>query len=373
MSAEYRIDVLDTSGALVAQFTDYLALSYSNQVSAPGLLRFNLLDRSPYLSALQTRYIARVFRRNLARNVNWYRDFSGLILGVSRQFTDHEVIEVICPGALWLLNTRIVDWYKGVESRSQFTAVPVETILKTLVDYNAGPNATTVNGRILRNGAISGVTIEADSAAGLVLNWACDFDVLLETMQKAALSGGGDFDLVPNGAGYIFTYYPGQKGTDRTATVRFALGYGNMGEPVYSYNRVDEKTVAIVGGQGEGITRRFRLRTSAQAASSDAEMLVDANDVPENADADSMLDDRGDAELQKTVAQQTYDYKVLQTSGYYYGRDYFVGDLVTGQLWFNGLTITQKIIGVEVGFDNTGSQENIDVQMQTVGITCARP
>lgn len=365
MSVEFKIVIENTSGVAVAQITDYLALSIAKQVKAPGALTFDLLATSPYLGALQTRYFVKVYRRNLARNLDWYLEFVGLVLGITRQYTDHEIITVICPGILWLLNTRIVAFYEGLEGSSMFTAVAAETILKTLVDRNAGSAATTANGRI-RNGTISGITIETDAADGFVLNWQVSLEALLDNLQKVAEIAGGDFDLVETApATYEFRWYAGQRGTDRTATVKFSLGGGNMGEPEYSYMRQDEKTVAIVGGQGSGPIREFATASSAGAATNDAEVVVNATDVAPSATSQATLEDRGSAYLERQAAQQTYNYNVVQTSGSYYGRDYTVGDLVTGVLWFSGAEITQKILGANIDQDNDGN-ESIEMELQTL-------
>jgi len=367
VSVEFKIVIENTAGVGVAQITDHLALSVSKQVNAPGACTFDILATSPYLAALQTRYFVKVYRRNVKRSLDWYVEFVGMVLGVTRKYTDHEIITVICPGILWLLSTRVVAYYDGLEGLAQFTAVAAETILKTLVSYNAGANALTANGRV-RAGTISGITIQTDAAGGFVLNWECSLEALLENMQKLVEITGGDFDLVETGAAtFEFRWYAGQRGIDRSATVKFSLAMGNMGEPDYSYIRQDEKTAAIVGGQGQGVTRQFAspAPTSAGAADNDTEVVVNATDVAPSTTSNQTLTDRGSAELQRQAAQQTFNYKVIQTSGAYYGRDYNVGDLVTGVLWFSGVEVTQKILGANIDQDNDGN-EAISMELQTV-------
>jgi hypothetical protein len=246
-----------------------------------------------------------------------------------------------------------VAWKAGTASRSVFTSDPAETIMKTLVSYNAGSAATTGHGRI-RTGTITGISTAADGADGTVTDWYCAYDNLLETLQKLARIAGGDFDLVKTGAqAWEFEFYTTRLGTDRSATVIFSLEYDNMSNPRFVTQRLSEATVALVGGQGEGSLRQVVTRTGANyAAGNDIEIFVDARDAGSTAG----LNAKGDTVLEERRAYDQFDFDVLQTAVSLYGKHYFLGDLVTAVNPFTGTALARKINGVTVTV-NRGTEQ----------------
>lgn len=249
-----------------------------------------------------------------------------------------------------MLGWRIVAWPAATANRSKFTSAKAETIMKTLVEYNAGASATTGNGRH-RTGTITGISTAADAAGGNTLDWYCAHAILLETLQKLALVAGGDFDLVKTGAqAWEFEFYPGQLGTDRSGEVVFALDYDNMANPRFRTGRLGEKTVAIVGGQGEDSQRDITVRTGANYSSSnDIEVFVDAREIDKGNTAG--LQAKGDQELEALRALDQFDFDVLQTAVGAYGRHYFLGDLVTVVSPFTGAASDRKVRSVTVTVD----------------------
>ena len=360
MSAEYRLDIHTATGVKLAEVTDFLSLSYRRQVNAPGLLTFTLRGDHRVVSQLEDNGQVIVYRRNATMGLDWTADFWGLFRAQKRWYTDHDLFEARCPGILTMLSWRIVAWYANTANRSSFTNAKAETIMKTLVSYNAGSNATITNGRI-RNGTITGISVQADGAGGNTISIDCAWDNLLDVLQKIASIGGGDFDLIKTGAAaWEFRWYAGQRGTDRTATLLFALERGNMADPEHSYDRLEEHTVAIVGGQGEGNQRAAVVRTGADySASNDIEMFVDAR----NNTTTEGLNASGDVRLKEMQAKQSFSFKVLQTPACYYGVHYSLGDLVKAQ--YGSVNVTQKIVAVSVGLDKNGA-EKIDVEMETI-------
>ncbi len=360
MATEYRLDVYSASGTKVAEITDFVSLSYRKSVNEPGLLTFSLLGVNQVINLLASDCILVVYRRNQQLGLSWTPDFTGILRKWRARYTDHEIYEATCPGIMTLLSWRIVAYKAGTADRSSFSNKKAETIMKTLVSYNAGSAATTGNGRI-RNGAITGLSVQADGAHGNSLTINCAYDNLLDTLQTIAAVGGGDFDLVRTGAGtYEFRWYTGQLGTDRTASVLFALERGNMNNPVRLNDRLDERTVAIVGGQGEADARSVAVRTGADySASNDTEIFVDARNTSDTAG----LNTKGDARLHDTRALRKFSYSVTQTPACAYGVHYGLGDLVRAQ--YQTVNEAQKIIGITVGLE-AGSAEQIAVETQAV-------
>lgn len=358
--SEYRLDIHTAAGVKLAEITDFWTLQYRRQVNAPGVLSFTVAGDHRVVSQLEHNSQVIVYRRNADLGLDWTPEFVGLYRAQRRRYTNRAVFTATCPGCMTMLAWRIVAWKASTANRSNFQNVPAETVMKTLVDYNAGANATTANGRI-RNGVIPGITVQADGGGGDTISVGCAYANLLETLQKVAVIGGGDFDLVKTGAAtYEFRWHAGQRGTDRTAQVLFALERGNMADPEYTYDRLDEATVAIGAGQGEGADRQVVVRTGPDyAEGNNIEVFVDARGSETAAGVASSAD----ARLDEARTRQRFGFRVVQTPGCAYGVHYGLGDLVRAQ--YGPVNVVQKIVGVTVSLDRDGA-EKIDVEMQTV-------
>lgn len=360
MTTDYRLDLYDSDGDLDSKLTDFTGLSYIKAVNRPGLLQFQLWGDHPVLGRIEDKWVVEAWRK--PDGGNWGMDFVGLVRDSSWSYTDIPKAVITCPGIMEMLGWRHVLYYAGQTNLTKFLASPAETIMKTLVDYNAAANATTGNGR-LRNGAITGLSIQADSAAGNVLDYYCSWENLLETLQALSEIGGGDFDLVQTAVGaYEFRFYSGQLGTDRRTTVLFSMERGNMSNPAFVSKRSTERTVALVAGQGDEDLRETVIRTGSNySATNDIEMFVDARDI-EFGQTDA-LQDRGDVKLEEVRAKEAFAFDVLQIQSCQYGVDYYLGDLVKAINPFGQALIDQKFESVIVGFNPDG-KETIKILMR---------
>ena len=369
MTTEYKILVYDLAGTLIAQVTDFVDLAYTKAVNRSGVLQFALSGehsiltpstQPAVLSALVGLQIIEVHRK--ISGYEWAKDFVGIYEDDTWTFDEKSNFLGTCKGVLEFLNWRHILWYADTINRDKFLGVSAETIMKTLVEYNAGASATIVNGR-LRDGTMNIITA-TDLAAGNAIDFYCAWDNLLETLQKISNIGGGDFDIRQLITGeWQFQFYPGQLGIDRTASVIFSLQRGNMGNPAFRKNRSDSRTVALVAGQGEQTARQTALRTGPDylGSSLDRELFVDARDIDwDNTDA---LEDRGDQKLDEVRIQEEFNFQILQTPATQYGVDYFLGDLVTAVNPFSGESSVVKVEAVSISFDRDG-KENIEIQTQ---------
>jgi len=356
MTSYYYLNVYDTSGDLQFVVTDFNVIRYARVVNAPGLLEVTLRGDHPLVQAVENNWQIEVWRK--PDGGSFARDFVGLMKQQEYSYGDQSRAVLTCPGLMSMLSWRIVAWHAGVSDRSVFSAA-AETIMKTLAGYNAGSNATTANGR-LRNGAISGLSVEADGAGGNSLDWVCPYENLLDTLQRLASIAGGDFDLVKTAVdAWQIRWYTGQLGSDRTASVIFALERGNMGNPSYQSKRIDERTVCIVGGPGEDADRETAIVTGDDySAANDRETFVNATDC----DTSGLLETQGAAALKETRAQQEFSFDVIQTPAMVYGVHYTLGDLVTAVNPFTALSVVLKVEQVTITAAESGA-ETIDVKM----------
>ena len=363
MGTEYKVRAYNAAGTMVDEFTDFVGLAYRKVVNGVGIGEVILPGQHRVIERLDHRASLEVWRRNRALGLSWVLDFTGLFLDRQLDYTDQETFTLRCPEINWLLSTRHNLWYAGRAGRTQFTSIAAETILKSVVGYNCGPDATALGGRI-RDGAIANLSIETDAAGGNTLNVYCAWTNVLRILQSVAKVAGGDFDLVRTApAVWEFRWFPGQLGTDRTDAVTFSLAFGNMASPSYRYNRRDEKTYAIVAGQGQGEIRDVVGQASATwSAANDVEVFGDGRDIDYGDSA--ALQDRAFEKLSETQAVEKLDFDVLQIPTSAYGVHYGLGDLVSAR--WRDIEAVQKIVAVTVSVSAGGDNiEDISVEMET--------
>lgn len=360
MATDYKIRVYN-SGVLKAEFTDFIELDYLAVVNGEGKLDMTLKGFHDAVQYLIPDALVEAWRTNLARSVPWYKDFS-VVMEDERRYFDKGVrrFDMLGNGLNSILARRIVNWPANVTSRTKFVGVAAETIMKLLVDYNIGPSATVVNGR-KRSGVFTGLSIATDQVRGSTHNYYCHGKNLLTALQEIALMSGNDFQLdYIHGTGYVFEFYPGQLGTDRTATQTFSLARGNMGSPDYQKIRSTERTVAAVWGQGDDLQREYVTVTGDNfSASNDREVYVDAREI--DFGDTTGLQDKGEQRLKTLKSEDKFAFDVIQTPASFYGKHYFRGDRVTAK--FDAISIQPKIVSVAIGFRR--QRETINVDMDT--------
>lgn len=352
-------------GVKLAECVSYLDLVYTKEVNAPGLCKFTLPAGYFVIPLLDDKALVEVWRRNPAAGIDWYCDFYGIYRAQKRTYADSEKFTATTPGLMQVLGWRHVAYFADTADRVLYTTTTVEHIMKSLVTYNCTSAGTVADGRF-RLATISypiTLSVEADLGRGTAVDlYACAYkNVLTELQRLAGQYGDSDFDLVKTGdATAEFRYYDGQLGTDRTASVVFALEYGNMANPEYTYDRINEATVIIAGGQGVAAARIIRNTRGPDydAVKNNIEAFADGRHVATYAG----LGDLGLRWADEKRARQSFDYDVIQTASCRYGRDYFLGDLVTAT--WNDIVVTQQIAGVTVTARDDGS-ESIGIKTKT--------
>lgn len=352
MAVDYALVIKTRAGAPVAVLTGqangFRQLSYTKEVNAPGLLIFDLDADHAAIADLEQDGQVEVWRWDDANGIAPYVDFEGLFVDEERNTDDdgNSTFRAFCPGQIDLLAREIVAWFADTTDRSIFSSAKAETILKTLVTYNAtAANATTGNGRIFTTD-IANISVEADGAGGNTITYACAYKPLLEALQDVARIGDRDFYLTRTGAQAWEFRTKQYLGTDRSASVTFALNYGNMGNPLLRRNRLDEKTRVVVGGQGLEGNRVVEIRTGANYDSTFNSKTVFY--AATQYSTTGGLQAAGDIRLDELRARDDLTWDVIQTPGSLYGVHYFLGDLVTG--YFQAVTAIKQIMRVSITF-----------------------
>lgn len=148
----------------------------------------------------------------------------------------------------------------AAQTAEAYTAVGVnaETLLRTLVNTQAGPGA-------LAGRAIPGLVLGAVSGVGVPVDLTARMDPLTDVLRAVAAAGGGlGWRLRQVGQQLVFEVWAP---VDRSGYVRFGRGLANLRE----FTTDPESptcTAALVGGAGEGVLRTVveRVNTTAVAA-----------------------------------------------------------------------------------------------------------
>lgn len=369
MAVNYALVIKTRAGVpqriLTGQEGGFRWLSYQQETNGVGLLMFDLDAEHDAIDDLEQDGQIEVWRNDVAQSVAWYADFYALFVDEERFAGDDgdSTFRALCPGQMDFLARAIVAWPANVANRSLFTAQIASTVMTNLVTYNAvAASATTANGRI-RTTDLANITCETDDVSGNTITFACAQQGLLEALQDVARIGARDFYLVRTGAQAWQFRTDNYLGDDRSATVIFALNFGNMGNPQLKRNRLNEKTVMIVGGQGTEASRTFVTRTgdNYNATYNSKEAFYPATQYTTTAG----LNAAGDVRLDEVRARDDLTWDVIQTPGSLYGVHYFLGDLVTG--YYQGVTATKQIIAVTITFaPGNDRAETIAIETRTV-------
>lgn len=364
MSAEYKLIILGPNGVKRAEVADFLQLSYSKRVNEPGLLRFELPGSHRAISALEEFGQVEVWRRYPRYNIGWYRDFAAFFRDDDQRQERTATFTAECPGQLSMLGWRHILYKADTLDRTRFVNTKTARIMWDLVRYNAASLATVANGREI-NAAIPGLSAGSDPDSGPLRDWNCAWSNLLSELQKLQPLSGGDFDIVKTGPqAWTWQFFPGQRGSDKTSTVIFAIERGNITNVRYTRTRSQSRTVAVVGGPGETTERRIRVRLSAShSASNHIETFVDARNAGEVA-TNATLDARGDAALDAARPRPILSYDVLQVPSCLYGQHYGVGDLVQYRVF--DASGVQQVRGVSISYQPGRTIEEIGVELRDV-------
>lgn len=352
--ANFHLDLYDKKNVRKAVLVEAQGVSYEMRVNYPGSLTFTLDGKHEMVSQIEVGWRCDVWRQ--LPNAAWTKEFIAYIEDVDWRFTDRPLVTYSGRGALSLLDKRIVAWYANTASRSAFYSQKSEAIAIGLMYYNIGAGAKTANGRHAE-GTDSRIMVPASQGRGVSLDWFCAWENLLETMQKLAEVGGFDFDLVPVSDSYLFTYYPDQLGTDRTASQVFSLERGNMANPRHVISTKKAPNIIIVGGKGEEIERELvTVQGEGYTLETHSETFLDATDV----ETTSAMISRGLGKLKEIGAQNRFTFDILQALYSNFGVDYFLGDLVKVISPRDRTTYTMKIDSATIEFSSDG-RETISV------------
>lgn len=358
MPPTWQVILRDRDGNQTALFDQWLEFTFTRAVNDVGSFGLHLDGDDERIWMLYEDAQVEFWYADIANGIAWYKEAEYFIADRDWYSTADGTHHFVAMGRSYAdLLARTINQSKAGSAGSSKSG-PAETVIKAYVNEQAGPGAGAR--------ARYGLAIDPDLATGNVISLQRSYRNLLEVCQDVARIGGGDFDIVGTnapialGERFRFRWYLGQRGTDRTTTVIFSEGFGNMAEPRLEERRSHVKNAALVGAYGEGAGRYTTWRTDAGSIAASPwgrrEVFVDAREVNDgNTDA---VDDKGDAALAENVETLRFSFIPVQTPGCLYGKAYFLGDLVTAR--YNDADYLRKVQSVTVTCNRQGHR--IDVQ-----------
>lgn len=231
------------------------------------------------------------------------------------------------PAAAATAQTTVDAWIR--------TGINAEAVMRAAVNLNAGPGAL-VSRRIPRLilGSVAGV--------GGNVTITSRFEPLGDLLRRVAIAGGAlGYRTRQSGTNILFEVYAP---TDKTGSVRFSRGLGNLRSVSYE-PEAPTVTTAIVAGGGEGTARVVREVTDSAAAADwwRLEKFVDQRQTTDTAELDAAgaeaLADGGEQSKLTTVT--------VDTDTQRYGVHYELGDKVAVEL-ISGVQINDVVRGIQL-------------------------
>jgi hypothetical protein len=390
MSYEVYLTQYDRTGTIRHAVVQPLWARWTNSLYDDQPLVWALEEGNPQADDFAEFDIVEVYLRNKELGIQsadggFVRDFVGILRPATPDGQQLSERQTSIDGVTWrvfkapeqkhILSWRHVLWASGIANRSQFTSVAAETIMKTLVNYNATALATVANGR-WREGDLSpgmGFTVNvlADAAAGNVLSKRMMGGNLLNILGELATIGGGDFSVSWQGIGtatFDFDFHLGQLGEDKSTgadRVLFAIENNTMKSPRLVANQA-RATVAVSAGRGTGAGREVDVVTGTDfAADNDLEMFVDAR----NETSSTGRINQGNEKLYQARAVAELVFEVIQTEAVFYSpvavtgrKTYALGDFVLASY---GVDFKRKVVRVSKDWRAPSAEDALIINIDT--------
>ena len=272
-----------------------------------------------------------------------------------------------------ILNWRRSLWQEAIANRSNFENQPVETIGKTIVQYNATADATVANGRLKEGDVLPmGVTltVEADGGRGATINRQTKGGKILGIITDISKGeNAGAFNLIRSGfLTYNLIYTTPYQGQDKTANVIFSLERKTMANPQYGYDIGGLETAGVGLGQRQGDGREVSsvVYSPFYQADFDVEAYYDLQSII----VPSGLDGEVEARLYDNRPTESLSFDVQQTTDTFASpvpvsnrNTYDVGDV--GVAKYRGRTILVEV--TSLAFFAEGDSIGIDVSVAQLG------
>jgi len=387
MATSITITLYDSTGTALAVLTP-LAWSTASKINDVGIATIRVNNQQYGNEFITFGMYVGIERSDVANNMPEYTEFFGMIRKVIVTQSERSVIDIIAMDGMHILRDRIVAWYPDMDGYSNFSSATypkASSVLARLWDTNIGnlsfvppvvsASLTRRYGATLDRWSVGYVTaadpFAFDYNVGDPVSYACSGENLLSAMQKIADAGNIDFWVnlyIPSGGSGISFYVSYSlisavhRGVDRTSTVRMSQGNNTLGTLQQTVDIMNSPSYIIANGTGKKKGRiQGRFPATAPTETDLREAFVNGGSNVTVGQLNVVANRRYREEQRKIIS---FNIEVLQSAVYRYGRDYFIGDLVT-VLYNDSSTLTRKIYAVTLAMNQDGNEE---VQIDLVSI-----
>lgn len=248
-----------------------------------------------------------------------------------------------------LLERRLIYQLTGSSNKATMLRGNVENAVRKVVNNNAidCPFDSRRNIAVLALGDSANIPLTFVSVNGLAAEKQVSYENLLTYTDGVLEEYGIGAKCILKNSKLRYTVYAGadrsRGNSSGNMPVVFSKEYDNLTSSEYTYDESTEKNVALIGGEGEGVNRFYSLigenasglqrREIFIDASSISKTYKDSNDVEQtytDAEYKTMIDAKGKQDITPLVKTETFDGVLDVTNGnYIFGRDFFLGDIVT--------------------------------------------
>jgi len=376
-STEYTVIVYNSSGVVMSYITDFSDLAIGQITNGYDTFQMTVVYNTPGAEYLVTDALVLVYRKNNLFGVASYLVFSGTILKTVITEAEVTTLTVTAFGFEEILARRIIAWKDTARGKVVFPEAPTagfeyaSSILRKLVNTNVGTLAQSTResitdligtGRTI-NGVIANFNDVLDTGNfGLAISSIDGISQqnLLNTIQDIATEGNIGFNVTWNKTNntYTFNMQADRIGADRTNTARFSIGTGTVGriETTVDYSQSWNVALMSKGGTGASV-RRFVYPEYGNRPTGIAQretFLTSATGTTAGNLATAVFEYNN---MRKSITQ--IQCQVQQSEGLAYGRDYFLGDLVSVQTITGRLNLQVRQVTLAMSSDG----------VETIGVT----
>lgn len=244
-----------------------------------------------------------------------------------------------------LLDRRIIYNLSGTSNKATILRGNVETNVRSLVNDNAIASRSL---GVLELGAVAGISKIIVDENGAAAQKQVSFENLLDYTEAVLKEYGIASTVKLHNSKLQYTVYEGADrsadNTDGHQPIVFSKEFDNLVSSEYTYDATQEKNVALIGGEGEGIDR-FCVVLGSQNGLNRKEMFVDASSISKkykdendaektytDSEYTAMLKAHGHQVTSALTVSEDFNGAIDITNGNWkYGKDVFLGDIVTVQ------------------------------------------
>lgn len=358
------IGIIDTANSVIWRSVYFGVGDFEIQAKAtPEII--NLLKTGRYVSRPDNNDVGVIEKIYMPENTN-----DGETITASGRFVKS------------ILDRRLIYNLSGNSNKATILRGNVENAVREVVKNNAisCPFDSKRNFDLLALGDVANIPLKIVDTDGNTAEKQVSYENLLTYTDGVLEEYGIASKCILQNGKFLYTVYNGVdrsiSNSDGNPHIVFSKEFDNLTSSEYTYDESTEKNVALIGGAGEGIERFYSLLARSESDLQRREIFIDAasiskkykdeSDVEQtytDAQYKTMLDAKGKQDITPLVKTETFNGTLDATNGnYIFGRDFWLGDVVTVQNNKIGKFINVRIVEALEYQDENGFTVEIKYQ-----------